>query len=102
MKKPIIKTTFLWIMTLILCVTTCATAFASAGDRTLKHYSASDSTGSVNNVYKTSGGFCADIEDMNGRMLLLFKDFQAEPEKYEVQENAEDDEQAEEVCCYFW
>ena len=101
MKKPIIKTTFLWIMTMILCVTTCATAFASAGDRTLKHYSASDSTGSVNNVYKTSGGFCADIEDMNGRMLLLFKDFQAEPEKYEIQENAEDDEQAEEVCCYF-
>ena len=101
MKKLNIKTIFLWIMTMILCVTTCATAFASAGDRTLKHYSATDSTGSINNVYKISSGFCADIEEVDGRTLLLFKDFQAEPEKYEIQENSADDEQAEEVCCYF-
>ena len=103
MKKLSIKKTILWTMTLILCVTACATAFASAGDRTLKHYSSTDTMnqGSVNNVYKISGGFCADVWESGGPALLRFTDYQTEPEKYMLQENEAEDGQPEETCGYF-
>ena len=103
MKKLSMKKTILWTMTLILCVTACATAFASAGDCTLKHYSSTDTTnqGGINNVYKISSGFCADVWESGGSALLRFTDYQSEPEKYKLQETAEEDGQPEETCGYF-
>ena len=43
MNRQIIKKLILCLMTVILCVTTCAPAFASKGDRTLMHFSDEES-----------------------------------------------------------
>ena len=48
----------LWIMTLVLCVTTCMPAFASVGDRTLIHSNRDTSEVSIRGIYPLGEGFC--------------------------------------------
>ena len=73
----------LWIMTLVLCVTTCVPAFASVGDRTLIRGSRNGS-GDVNirGILPLGDGFCIITDGMNGQSILKYANIQSEPEKF--------------------
>lgn len=59
MKNQTRKKVILWLAALVLLVTSCATAFASPGDRTIKH-SSSMSWGmgeNISSVFRMGDGF---------------------------------------------
>ena len=86
MKRLTGKTMFLWVMTLILCVTACAPAFASVGDRTLLHETADNgSYGGANimGVYRLKDSFCVITREWE-TTVLKYATPQSEPEKFET------------------
>ena len=72
----------LWIMTLVLCVTTCMPAFASVGDRTLIHSNRDTSEVSIRGIYPLGEGFCIVTDGSEGQAILKYATLQSEPEKY--------------------
>ena len=61
MKKMNGRALFLWMMTLILCMTACAPAFASEGDRTLFHEKGVNGYNyqtSIRSAFRLKDGFC--------------------------------------------
>ena len=88
MKNQTRKKVILWLATLVLLVTSCATAFASPGDRTIKH-SSSMSWGmgeNIQSVFRMGDGFGVISSDDTGMYLLKYADAQSEPEKFVLQE----------------
>ncbi len=88
MKNQTRKKVILWLAALVLLVTSCATAFASPGDRTIKH-SSSMSWGmdeSIRSVFRMGDGFGIISSDETGMYLLKYADAQSEPEKLVLQE----------------
>ncbi|QTE74297.1 ABC transporter substrate-binding protein [Clostridiales bacterium FE2010] len=102
MKHQIGKKLILWLAALTLLVTSCATAFASPGDRTLKHTSSIsyDYSESFQFVYRNGDGFCVIGSDDSGRFLLKFADTESEPEKIYIEEYNRrfDDEEEEDAA----
>ena len=78
------KAIILWIMALILCVTTCMPAFASTGDRVVFRRETSDD-GSydtyVTGAWKMGNGFCLMIDGRETK-LLRYNDIHGEPETF--------------------
>ena len=72
----------LWIMTLVLCVTTCMPAFASVGDRTLIHSNRDTSEVSIRGIYPLGEGFCIVTDGSEGQAILKYATLQSEPEKF--------------------
>ena len=72
----------LWIMTLVLCVTTCMPAFASVGDRTLIHSNRDTSEVNIRGIYPLGEGFCIVTDGSEGQAILKYATLQSEPEKY--------------------
>lgn len=73
----------LWIMTLVLCVTTCMPAFASVGDRTLIRGSSNGpAENNVRDILPLGDGFCIITDGPNGQSILKYADVQSEPEKF--------------------
>lgn len=82
------KKVILWLAALVLLVTSCATAFASPGDRTIKH-SSSMTWGmgeNIQSVFRMGDGFGVISSDDTGMYLLKYADAQSEPEKFVLQE----------------
>ncbi len=84
MKKLNAKTVILWILAMILCITTCAPAFASTGDRVLlrmKNNEQGWSEDSIRMVWNSPEGICV----MTGwdMKVMRFKDSESEPETFE-------------------
>ena len=88
MKHQIGKKLILWLAALTLLVTSCATAFASPGDRTLKHVSSVNFDTYDNNdlVFSSGDGFCVITSNDTGRYLLKYADTESEPEKFVIEE----------------
>ena len=98
MKNQTRKKVILWLAALVLLVTSCATAFASPGDRTIKH-SSSMSWGmgeNISSVFRMGDGFGVISSDDTGLYLLKYADAQSEPEKFVLQEYNNYDSFAEE------
>ena len=98
MKNQTRKKVILWLAALVLLVTSCATAFASPGDRTIKH-SSSMSWGmgeNISSVFRMGDGFGVISSDDTGMYLLKYADTQSEPEKFVLQEYNNYDPFAEE------
>ena len=72
----------LWVMTLVLCVTTCMPAFASVGDRTLIHSNRDTSEVNIRGIYPLGEGFCIVTDGSEGQAILKYATLQSEPEKY--------------------
>ena len=86
MKRLTGKTMFLWVMTLILCVTACAPAFASVGDRTLLHETADNGSyvgANIMGVYRLKDSFCVITREWE-TTVLKYATPQSEPEKFET------------------
>ena len=75
MNRQIIKKLILCLMTVILCVTTCAPAFASKGDRTLMHFSDEEQANDcyINSAFRMGDGFCIYYREgsMNPKQIIL-------------------------------
>ncbi len=82
MKRLNGKRMILWIMTLVLCVTTCMPAFASVGDRTLIHSNRDTSEVSIRGIYPLGEGFCIVTDGSEGQAILKYATLQSEPEKF--------------------
>ena len=82
MKRLNGRSMILWIMTLVLCVTTCMPAFASVGDRTLIHSNRDTSEVSIRGIYPLGEGFCIVTDGSEGQAILKYATLQSEPEKY--------------------
>ena len=92
MNRQIIKKMILCLMTVILCVTTCAPAFASKGDRTLMHFSDEEQANDcyINSAFRMGDGFCIYYREgsMNPKQIILrYADAKAEPEKFILQDD---------------
>ena len=92
MNRQIIKKLILCLMTVILCVTTCAPAFASKGDRTLMHFSDEEQANDcyINSAFRMGDGFCIYYREgsMNPKQIILrYADAKAEPEKFILQDD---------------
>ena len=92
MNRQIIKKLILCLMTVILCVTTCAPAFASKGDRTVMRFTPEEQADQsfIRDVFPIGDGFC--IYYMQGEMnqkqvILRYADPNAEPEEFILQNN---------------
>ena len=72
----------LWIMTLVLCVTTCMPAFASVGDRTLIRGNRNSGDIDIRGIYPLGDGFCIVTEGSEGQAILKYENLQSEPEKF--------------------
>ncbi|MBR5959465.1 MAG: carbohydrate ABC transporter substrate-binding protein [Clostridia bacterium] len=86
MKRLNGKKMILWIMTLILCVTTCAPAFASVGDRTLLHVVSEDSSyerDNIKGVFRLKDGFCIITSNWVDTKIQKFTALDSEPEIYQ-------------------
>ncbi len=78
------KTIILWIMALILCVTACWPAFASAGDRVIFRSKTGDDGMSedwIDSVWKAGDGIYVVIRG-NDDTVLAYRDLQSEPERF--------------------
>ena len=85
MKRLNGKTLILWIMTLVLCVTTCMPAFASVGDRTLLRGNNSGMVDVyVSGVFPLEDGFCLVINGNDGLAFQKYATPQSEPETYKM------------------
>ncbi len=84
MKKLNRKNVVLWILCVILCVTACGPAFASAGDRVIYRTEATDEGGQdawIEGVWKSGDGFYVMLRGWD-ESILRFKDLQSEPERF--------------------
>ena len=81
MKRLNGKSMVLWILTVILCVTTCGPAFASAGDRTL-YYVDGDSNGYVQGAVQTENGFLVITSESMNTTVKRYTDPAGEPETF--------------------
>ena len=86
MKRVNGKTLILWIMTLVLCVTTCMPAFASVGDRTLFHKPSEDGSyysDSIAGVFQLKDGLCIIAGEWD-KTIWKYATPQSEPEVFEM------------------
>lgn len=91
MMNPNGKKLILWFLSLILCITACAPAFASTGDRVLLRRSDDESSFYIRSVLPYGeGGFCVFIENYPDQIVMRYTDYQAEPEKFEKKMNEEE------------
>ena len=84
MKKLNGKNEVLWILCVILCVTACGPALASAGDRVIYRTEATDEGGQdawIEGVWKSGDGFYVMLRGWD-ESILRFKDLQSEPERF--------------------
>ena len=104
MNRQHIKTMILCLLSVILCVTTCAPAFASTGDRNLLRFSAEERANEnyIEGVYPMGDGFCVFYREggsFDSAVILRYADAKAEPEKFILQRSgvvgAEEDAAAE-------
>ncbi len=107
MMTPNGKKLILWFLSLVLCITSCAPAFASVGDRILIHNNSVDGYVSdyIQDVLPCGNGFCIISRTDDGQNLTRYADAKAEPEKFlldynvlnggEETEGAENTEEAE-------
>ena len=88
------KKIVLMLLAAVLCVTMCAPAFASVGDRILVRYS--DATGyieeNIQTVVQAGDGICVVISNREGRQFLLFKDPKGDPETFVMPRDTRDSE----------
>ena len=93
MRKMNGKKIILWILSVILGVTACAPAFASAGDRTLLYLKSEDDAifESINFAYRIGDGFGIGL---NGRQqkILVYREIGGEPEEFVMDRPEWDDE----------
>ena len=84
MKRLNGKTMILWILTAILCVTSCAPAFASVGDRVLIRNSNSEGDTSIwiEGVHRMGDGFCVITNEKQDTVVLRYANAQSEPERF--------------------
>ena len=96
MRKLNGKKIILWILSVILCVTACAPAFASAGDRTLLYLKSDDDAifQAINFAYRIGDGFGIGLNGVQQK-VLVYREIGGEPEEYEMERPAWDDEEAE-------
>ena len=90
MNRQHIKTMILCLLSVILCVTTCAPAFASTGDRTLLRFSAEEQVNNnyIDSVYLMGDSFCVFYREggsLDSAVILRYADAKAEPEKFILQ-----------------
>ncbi|MBO4471103.1 MAG: hypothetical protein J5841_05060, partial [Clostridia bacterium] len=90
MNRQHIKTMILCLLSVILCVTTCAPAFASTGDRTMLRFSAEERANEnyIDGVYPIGDGFCVFYREggsFDSAVILRYADAKAEPEKFILQ-----------------
>ena len=91
MMNPNGKKLILWFLSLILCITACAPAFASTGDRVLLRRSDDESSFYIRSVLPYGeGGFCVFIENYPDQIVMRYTDYQAEPEKFVKKMNEEE------------
>ena len=77
------KKLVLWILSLILCVTACAPAFASAGDRVLLRRNNDDDNFYISGVLPYGdGGFYVLIENYPNTTIKRYTDYLSEPETF--------------------
>ena len=108
MMNPKGKKLVLCILSLILCITACAPAFASTGDRVLLHQSTSDESVNfyIQSVFPNGNGLYIIAQEGNEQQILRYADVNAEPEVFtmdekllngggEEDEDEEDDAEAE-------
>ena len=91
------KTIILWIMALILCVTACGPAFASAGDKVIYRSKAGDDGMTedwIDSVWKAGDGIYVVIRG-NEDTVLAYKDLQSEPERFSMKRWGFDNEDSE-------
>ena len=84
MKKLNRNKVVLWILCVILCVTACGPAFASAGDRVLYRSATSEDGGQeawIDGVWKSGDSFYVLLRGWD-ETILRFKDLQSEPEQF--------------------
>ena len=92
------KRFILGLMALILCVTACAPAFASTGDRILMHQSTVDGYGLkyVESVLPCGNGLYRIVREDHVTTIERYADIHGEPEKFELESKlldvAEDEE----------
>ena len=101
MKKLNIKKVILWTLAMILCVTACGPAFASAGDKILFRSKTNDDGSSetyISGVWK-AGDYLYVIGQGRDEKILRFKGLQGEPEEfvvhYDYDEHDHDEDEAE-------
>lgn len=89
MKNQTRKKVILWLAALVLLVTSCATAFASPGDRTIRHASSVDwnYNESINSVFRMGDGFGVIAYEDGKQNLLKYADTESEPEIYLLRDN---------------
>ena len=97
MNRQNIRKMILCLMTVILCVTTCAPAFASTGDRILMRFSAAEQAEQnyIQGVFPMEEGFCIYYQSgsTNQKQILVrYADAKAEPEKFVLQDMWSNDE----------
>ena len=83
MMSPKGKKLVLCILSLILCVTACAPAFASTGDRVLLRRSDDNDNFYIRSVLPYGeSGFCVFVDNYPEMTVYRFTDYTAEPEKF--------------------
>ena len=87
----------LWILAVILCVTTCAPAFASTGDRTVLYLKSDDESmfQAINFAYRIGDGFGIGVNGIQQK-VLVYREIGGEPEEYVMERPAWNDEDAAE------
>ncbi len=89
MKKRTIKSFILCLLAVMLCVTACGTAFASAGDRTVLRFKAVNGTMEtwIYAACKVGDDFCVVMQEGgNGTVILRYTDPNGEPERFTMKQ----------------
>ena len=88
MMNPNGKKLVLWFLSLILCITACAPAFASTGDRVLVHRSNTDESiyFYIESVFPNGNGLYVMVQEGNEHKILRYADVNAEPEAFTLDE----------------
>ena len=92
MMSPKGKKLVLCILSLILCITACAPAFASTGDRVLLRRASEDENFYIRSVLPYGeGGFYVFVDNYPDQTIMRYADYQAEPETFvkKMDENEE-------------
>ena len=91
MMNPNGKKLVLWFLSLILCITACAPAFASTGDRVLIRRGDEQESFYIRSVIPYGeNGFCAFVDNYPDQTVMRYTDYQAEPEKFVKKMNEEE------------
>ena len=88
MMNPNGKKLILWFLSLILCITACAPAFSSTGDRVLVHRSNTDESiyFYIESVFPNGNGLYVMVQEGNEHKILRYADVNAEPEAFTLDE----------------